>query len=111
MTIAQSVIALLDRRECREPVTDDPGVDAAVEQVSALVKAYTRGRGFDGSEPNADLSAVIVTAAARLAANPSQIPNELPAGPGGATRALRGAFTGWSLAELAALNRYRVRAQ
>jgi len=110
MTLAEDVVKLLKRSKCGEPAADDAAVGVAVEQVLALAKAYTRGRGFAGDGPNADISAVVVTAAARLVANPRQIGVELPSGPS-ATIAYRGGFTGWSLAELAALNRYRVRAQ
>ncbi|MDJ0337633.1 hypothetical protein [Cryobacterium sp. PH31-O1] len=39
--------------------------------VSEMVKAYTRGKGFDEySEPNTALAAVIVSATARLSNNP-----------------------------------------
>ena len=110
MAIADDVAALLNRRNCGEPDTADQSVVAAVDQITALARAYTRGRGFAGPVPNADITAVIVTAATRLAANPRQFSYEFPSGPS-ATQALRGGFTGWSLAELAALNRYRVRAQ
>ena len=41
--------------------------------VTAFVRAYVRGNGFDPTgEPNADLSAVITTATARLVVNPDQ---------------------------------------
>ena len=83
--------------------------------MTALAKAYTRGRGFGETlcdvavVPNDEISAVIVTAAARLAANRWQLPNDQPVGTH-ASRVFRGAFTGWSTAELSALNRYRKRA-
>lgn len=32
-----------------------------------MAKAYTRGRGFTGNEPNDEIAAVITTASARLA--------------------------------------------
>lgn len=78
---------------------DDP---AAI--ITALAKGYTRGRGFVGGAPAEDLAAVIATASARLAANPEQVgqttgPFHVDAG-----------FTGWTLPELAVLNRYRKRA-
>ena len=110
MTIAEDVSALLSRNRCGEPETDDEVVTVAVAQVMALAKAYTRGRGFSAHGPNADITAVVVTAAARFVGNPRQFGVEFPSGPN-ATQALRGGFTGWSLAEQAALNRYRVRAQ
>ncbi len=71
-----------------------------------MVRAYTRGNGFDVyGEPDYDLEAVIVTATARLVTNPGQIAQDQTAGP--YTQSLRGGFTGWTLAELAILNRYR----
>ena len=51
---------------------------------------------------------MIVTAAVRLVSNPSQLPVDQTAGP--YMQSLRGCFTGWTLAELAVLNRYRKRA-
>jgi hypothetical protein len=73
--------------------------------IQAMVKAYTRGRGFDVTGfPNAELAAVITTATARLLSNPEQLSYDI----GGVS--MRGGFTGWTLAELAVLNRYRVRA-
>lgn len=71
--------------------------------IKALVKSYTRGGGFVAGEPLEDVAAVIVTASARLAANPEQIAYQVGA------VAFRGGFEGWSLAELAVLNRYRKR--
>ena len=81
--------------------------EAAIPIVTTMVKAYVRGTGT-GWEPNEELEAVIVTAAARLVTNPGQLPVDLAAGP--FTQSLRGGFTGWTLAELAVLNRYRKRA-
>ncbi|MGA4670439.1 hypothetical protein ACPCG0_11700 [Propionibacteriaceae bacterium Y1923] len=81
----------------------------AVQVITAMVKAYTRGNGFDafGTVPNPDLSAVITMASARLAANPGQLRRTDTSGP--FTQVLDG-FQGWTLAELAVLNRYRERA-
>jgi hypothetical protein len=76
---------------------------AAISVVTALAKAYVRG-GEDW-ETNDEIDAVIITAAARLVTNPSQLGNDETLGP--FSRSLRGGFTGWTLAELAALNRYR----
>lgn len=86
-----------------------PPVDTAISVVTVLAKAYTRGNGFDGAEPNEDIAAAITTAAARLAANGAQVRRALEGGP--FTMDLRSAFDGWTTAELATLNRYRVRAQ
>ena len=71
-----------------------------------MVKAYIRGNG--DWEPNDELDAVIVTASARIVTNPSGLAHDTTAGP--FTKSLRGAFQGWTLAELFVLNRYRVRA-
>lgn len=83
---------------------------SAVPVITVMAKAYTRGRGFAGAQPASDeIAAVITTAAARLAANTAQLATARTTD----DRAVdvRGAFTGWSCAELAVLNRYRVRAQ
>lgn len=114
-----------------EPVTDDKAdvaalmgqpdnpdliavIDKALETIRALVYAYTRGNGFSGvwpnpelpnpELPNPELRAVIRTATARLTANPEQVASTV----GGVT--VGAGFNGWSLAELAVLNRYRKRA-
>lgn len=73
--------------------------------VTALARSYTRDRGFDEfGEPYDDVAAVIVTATARLLANPDQIAKTT--GP----FAVNGGFVGWNLAETFVLNRYRKRA-
>ncbi|WP_044080341.1 hypothetical protein [Mycobacterium canetti] len=86
---------------------------AAIPVITALAKSYTRGRGFDdgpnADEPNAEIAAAITTAAARLAANSRQL-NASTTTPD-ITIDKRTFFQGWTLAELAVLNRYRVRAQ
>lgn len=81
---------------------------AVIPVVTAMAKAYTRGQGFDGDEPNSEVAAVITTASARLAINPGQLNHTDTAGPFGHT--VNGGFTGWTLAELFVLNRYRKRA-
>lgn len=68
-----------------------------------MVRAYTRGGGFT-PDPNPELEAVIVTATARLLANPEQIAT------GVGSVQIHGGFKGFNLAELAVLNRYRKRA-
>lgn len=83
-------------------------VDAAIAQVTVLARAYTRGRGFDDGDPNEEISAVITTAAARLAANGRQTVVREKVGE--VERESKSSFTGWTLAELAVLNRYRVTA-
>lgn len=79
-------------------------IDQALETIYQLVSAYTRGNGFTGGVPNPELRAVIRTATARLTANPEQVGSTV----GGVT--VGAGFNGWSLAELAVLNRYRKRA-
>ena len=95
------VTALLDRHV--------PAVEQAVPLITTMCKAYTRGRGFEGNVPNDELAAAITTAAARLAANGRQLQERHQVD--NVEREFRNAFTGWTLAELAVLNRYRVRAQ
>ena len=73
--------------------------------VTAMARAYTRGNGFDGADPNDEITAVITTATARLVANPEQINTTT------GSVAVNGGFTGWTLAELFVLNRYRKKAQ
>ena len=80
--------------------------EAAIPIVTTMVKAYVRGTGT-GWEPNEELEAVIVTAAARLVSNPGQLAVDQTAGP--FMQSLRGGFTGWTITELAVLNRYRKR--
>ncbi|AYE94822.1 hypothetical protein C0J29_08540 [Mycobacterium paragordonae] len=76
--------------------------------VSAMAASYTRGQGYSDGEPNADVRAVILSASARLLADTSQIVSEEAVGPFSVS--YRAGFDGWSVAELAVLNRYRVRA-
>jgi hypothetical protein len=76
----------------------------AVPIITAMARAYTRDRGFTGPEPDDQIAAVITTATARLVANPEQLPTDV------GSVSIRGGFTGWTLAELFVLNRFRVRA-
>jgi hypothetical protein len=92
-----AVSALLDVNV--EPVT------TAIPIVTTMARAYTRGNGFNGNEPNDEIAAVITTAAARLAANGAQLSHATTTGGLGVD--VRSAFVGWSTAELAVLNRYR----
>ncbi|TFD22140.1 hypothetical protein [Cryobacterium sp. TMS1-13-1] len=75
--------------------------------VTEMVKAYTRGKGFDvANEPNTALAAVIVSATARLSNNPD----------GTITISVddyqtrKTVFEGFSLAEHVILNAYRRKA-
>jgi hypothetical protein len=72
--------------------------------ITALARSYTRDQGFTGVEPAEDIAAVIVTATARLVANPEQLATDV------GSVSIRGGFSGWTLAELFVLNRYRKRA-
>jgi hypothetical protein len=47
--------------------------NAVLSVVTALASSYTRGEGFTDGEPNDDVRAVILSAAARLWRDPSQI--------------------------------------
>ena len=104
---ASEVVGLLGR-------TGDPAATAAAERavpmVAAMVRGWTRGRGFDdrGEPAFADLAAVIVSAAARLVANPSQLEQETVMGP--FRHDVRGGFDGFTTHEQVILNRYRQRA-
>lgn len=98
---------------------DQANADAQQYYVSVivdLVRGYTRGRGFDENDsPLPDVAAVITTASARLASNPSQARSESWAPPDSpSSPTLTGVqhtpFLGFTLAEQAVLNRYRRRA-
>jgi hypothetical protein len=79
-----------------------------VPMITTMAKAYTRGHGFVGNQPNDEIAAAITTAAARFISNPSQISRNQTAGP--FSEDMRGGFNGWTLAEQIVLNRYPVRA-
>lgn len=79
----------------------------ALPIIRAMAYAYTRGRGFlDGASvlPNDDVAAVIITATARLMANPDQLKYRV------GDVSYQSAFEGWTLAETFVLNRYRKKA-
>lgn len=83
-------------------------IETHIRVASMMVKGYTRGRGFDeDGTPADDVAAVIVSCAARLYRNPTLDRNQT-AGP---FQTSPGIFNGWTLAELAILNNYRVRAR
>lgn len=103
MALADNVTDLLGT------APDSAQVTQALAVVTAVAKAHTRGMGFDSDgAPNDEIASVIVLATARLLRNPSQLAvrEEM----GALAVDYRGGFTGWSIAELAALNRYRVTA-
>ncbi len=103
--IPQDVLAFVGR-----PVDDPAGTALAQEHlpvVTAMVKAYTHGRGWDeNDEPADELAYVIISSTARSVSNPEHV--ELDVTGPFTRRAAR--FTGWTLAELAILHRYRRRA-
>ncbi len=78
-----------------------------VEIVTAYVRAYTRGEGFDpvAGEPDDELGAVITAATARLVLNPAMTRREGV----GDYQVTRGTLEGFTLIELAVLHRYRRR--
>lgn len=98
--IAQNIIALVGN-----PGLSEDQATQAVSIVTSIAKAYTRGVGFVGDEPNGEIGAVITLAAVRLLSNPAQIShrNRL----GAIEVDWRGGFDGWTLGERATLNRYR----
>ena len=84
-----------------------PADHEALSIVAEYAKSYTRGNGFDPvtGNPNDALAAVILTATARLIANPSQL----------AGRSIGGLqlnyrpWQGFTVGEQLVLNRYRQR--
>lgn len=72
-----------------------------VTVIASMAQEYTRGAGFLGGQPTGSVQSVIVSASARLLANPEQIEHQVGA------VAIRGAFEGWSALEKTLLNTYR----
>ncbi|UCZ90480.1 hypothetical protein [Gordonia sp. WA4-43] len=104
MTDNNDVLALLGRSGDTDLVTV---AQQAQQVVTAQVWAYTRGRGFSGEQPAPDIDTVILTSTARLVANPENLRSEKI----GDYEVQRQVVEGWTLAELAILNRYRRRAR
>ena len=104
MPEAYEVIALLGRGDDEDAITV---ADAMLTVVTAQVRAYTRDRGFSGDQPAPDLDTVILTSTARLVANPENLRSESL----GEYSVQRQVIDGWTLPELAILNRYRRRAR
>jgi len=73
--------------------------------VTAFVRAYVRGNGFEGGLPNEDLGAVIISACARLTSNPEQARQYSTADYSESPAVLNG----FTLPELAILHLYRRR--
>lgn len=112
-TTGADVLAFLGHDDSDETFVAQ--ADAAVRTITAMVGAYCRGRNENPEERvlvgNDYVSAqrdgideVILTAAARLLANPEQLAYDI------GDVSIRGGFSGFTLVELAVLNRYRVRA-
>ncbi|KYH43679.1 hypothetical protein [Branchiibius sp. NY16-3462-2] len=81
--------------------------EATIAIVEQMVRAYTRGQGFDETgDANDALTAVIVSSTARLMANPEGTKTQTA----GTFSVSYGTFNGWTLPELAILNQYRRRA-
>lgn len=76
-------------------------VQAHVDVITALARAYTRRNAFGIGLVRSGVRAVIVAASARLVANPEQHSRRI-----GSLRQAPG-FEGWTLAERAVLNDYR----
>lgn len=81
-------------------------VQEHVDVVTGFVASYTRDNGFMDGEPNPALMKVIISAAARSVANPT-LDKQHSVGQFSETP---GSFYGFTLPELAVLNRYRARA-
>lgn len=88
-----------------EDTTTTAAADAFIPIVWELARNHTRGVGFsdDGEEAEPVIVAVVKTATARLASNPTQVKryqvgeySEVPA-----------TFEGWTLSEQLALNSFR----
>lgn len=77
-----------------------------LEMVTAFARAYTRGRGFTDGVPADDIAAVIVTATARLIANPEGTITETV----GSFAIRYSDVQGFNLVEQMVLNSYRRRA-
>lgn len=72
-----------------------------IATIAHMVHEYTRGRGFVEGVPSDGIKRVIVSASARLLANPEQIQFQT------GIVVLRGAFDGWTSLEKTILNSYR----
>lgn|SRR5699024_4373625 len=80
--------------------------DETIEVVTAYVRSYTRDEGFTGDQPEPAIAAVIKSATVRMAVNPTFLKRQA-AGSQSVTPSILDGFT---LPELAVLNRYRKRA-
>ena len=83
--------------------------ESVIGVVNSLARSYTRGAGFTDDGPNEEIASVIVSASARMLSNVGQLDTDDTYGP--QRRAIRGALSGWTVAESFCLNRYRVTAR
>lgn len=101
--VAADVAAFLGR-------SGDAATVALAEQhlpvIRAMVKAYTRGRGFTDDVPADDVALIIVSSCARLVSNPAHTVAEQVDD----FSVRHAVFDGWTLPELAVLHQYRRRA-
>jgi hypothetical protein len=91
---------------------EDVGTEQAqsvLDICTAIVKSATRGNGFVNGVPVEDLRAIILTSAARLWRNPSQLDHGETRGP--ESSFFRGGFDGFTVAERYVINRYRTTAR
>lgn len=101
--VAAEVLAFLGKDET-QPTEQ---VDAHLSVVTEMVRAYTRGVGFDETgAPDAGLAAVIISSTARLVSNPTM--QSFMSIDDASFRP--GSFAGWTLPEIAVLHAYRRRA-
>lgn len=108
-SLVDKVIGLAVRPADVTPAEFRTSVEQAVAIVTPMVAAYCRDKHVTKAGAyKAGIAEVIVTASARLAANPGQIALQITAG---SMSVRKGAgFTGFTLGELAVLDRYRKRA-
>ena len=95
-TIADDVLKFLG-----QPASLLPQAQQVVEVITVMASDYTRGKGFTDGIPDANVRAVIVTASARLLANPDQL--DFTTG----SVSIRSSFDGWNRLEKTLLNSIR----
>lgn len=95
-TIATATLAFLG-----QPASLQAQAEVVVGVISAMAEDYTRGKGFVGGNPTPLVEKVIISASARLLANPEQL--EFTTG----SVTVRSAFDGWNALEKTLLNSIR----
>lgn len=91
----------------RTAVEETEKVEQCLTMAHGLVDAYCRGRHRRGGVLRPGVEDVILMVAARIAANPEQVQVREQVGP--YSLFLAEGFSGFTLVELAVLNRYRKR--